>query len=206
MYKVNAAIALVTSVLGIAAIDGSANAGMVPVPFPFHGVVPQGIHFNGPALAPMAYAKFCLRYPHECMMPRTRIMFRGGPTRGTAERMAELAEVNAAVNRRIAPLTNERGLAGKEWLISPSHGDCSDYAVTKRHELLARGWPMRNLLLSEVVLFGGEHHLVLVVRLDGGDVVLDNLVSEIRSWSQVAYRGVRMQTPGNPNYWVAVAD
>ncbi len=65
---------------------------------------------------------------------------------------------------------------------------------------------MRNLLLSEVVLFGGEHHLVLVVRLRGSDVVLDNLDSEVRRWSQAAYRWVRMQASSNPNNWVAVAD
>ena len=45
-----------------------------------------------------------------------------------------------------------------------------------------------------------------VVRLKGGDVVLDNLDSALRSWSQATYRWVRMQTPGNPNYWVAVAE
>jgi predicted transglutaminase-like cysteine proteinase len=205
MCKINAALALIAAALGMVAIGRSANAGLVPVPFPFHGVSP-GIHFSEPTLAPIAHTKFCARYPDECAVPRDRIIFRGGATSATKERMAELADVNASVNRRIAPLIGTQKPATKEWSITPSRGDCNDYAVTKRHELLARGWPMRNLLLSEVVLSDGEHHLVLVVRLKGGDVVLDNLDSEIRSWSQATYRWVKMQRPGNPNYWMAVAE
>jgi predicted transglutaminase-like cysteine proteinase len=205
MYKCATLMVLAVAMLGIAAIGCSANAGMVPVPFSFQGVPPEDIYFSGPALAPMGYAGFCVRYPADCTTPRSGIMFRGGPTRATVERMVELDRVNASVNRRIAPLVNER-LGGKDWMISPTRGDCKDYAVTKRHELLRLGWPMRNLLLSEVILFGGEHHLVLVVRLKGGDVVLDNLNSEVRSWSQAAYRWVRMQTSSDPNNWVAVAD
>ncbi len=123
----------------------------------------------------------------------------------TQARMEELVAVNAEVNRSIVPTRNERGLAGEEWLIGPSHGDCNDYAVTKRHELIARGWPIRNLLLSEVVTSWGEHHLILVVRARGGDVVLDNMTAQIRNWSKAPYRWVRMQTSDNPSHWSLVA-
>jgi predicted transglutaminase-like cysteine proteinase len=67
------------------------------------------------------------------------MIFRGGATRMTRERMAELMQVNTAVDRHIVPTPNERGLGGEEWLIAPSHGDCNDYAVTRRHELIAKG-------------------------------------------------------------------
>ena len=77
-----------------------------------------------------------------------------------------------------------KSLAAEKWLINPSHGDCNDYAVSKRSELLARGWPTRALLLSEVVTAWGEHHLVLVVRSSAGDLVLDNLTTQIRPWSR----------------------
>ena len=105
------------------------------------------------------------------------------------------------VNRAIIPERNMEGLAGEKWLIGPSRGDCNDYAVTKRSELLERGWPTRVLLLSEVVTPWGEHHLVLVVRTSAGDLVLDNLTSQIRPWAQAPYSWVRIQTPKNPNYW-----
>ena len=52
--------------------------------------------------------------------------------------------------------------------------------MTKRHELMARGWPARSLLLAEVVTNWGEHHLVLVVRTRTADLVLDNLDADIK--------------------------
>jgi predicted transglutaminase-like cysteine proteinase len=90
-------------------------------------------------------------------------------------------------------------------LISPKAGDCHDYAVTKRHELMAQGWPARSLLLSEVETSWGEHHLVLVVRTSEGDLVADNLNGNIRNWSKTPYQWVRIQSPANPTFWSTVA-
>ena len=42
----------------------------------------------------------------------------------------------------------------------------------------------RALLLSEVATSWGEHHLILVVRTSAGDLVLDNLTSQIRPWTR----------------------
>ncbi|MHC2436928.1 transglutaminase-like cysteine peptidase [Bradyrhizobium sp. USDA 4451] len=205
MYSVKKVMALVLAIVALGTSARDTQAGMIGFPLPLRGVIEQ-IRFSEPTLAPMAYTMFCMRYANECKpKARARIVFRGGATRLTKQRIADLIEINAQVNRQIAPQRNERGLAGEEWLINPARGDCNDYAVSKRHELLARGWPMRNLLLSEVVTSWGEHHLVLVVRAKGGDIVLDNLNAQIRSWSQARYRWVRMQTPANPDHWAAVA-
>ncbi|MCK1584782.1 transglutaminase-like cysteine peptidase [Bradyrhizobium sp. 168] len=154
-----------------------------------------------PTLPPFSYTMFCMRYEAEC---RPRRFFRGGPVRLTKERWAELKAVNRAVNRAIASQPNELGLAGEQWIVNPDRGDCNDYAVSKRHELLQRGWPARALLLSEVVTSSGDHHLVLVVRARTGDLVLDNLASEIKSWSQVPYGWVRMQMPSNSRLWATI--
>jgi predicted transglutaminase-like cysteine proteinase len=162
----------------------------------------EHISFDSPTLAPMAYTQFCLRYPGECGSKR---IFRGGPLRLSAERRAELNRVNEAVNASIVPEPNQRGLAGEIWLIGPDRGECHDYAVTKRHHLMALGWPARALLLSEVVVAGGKHHLVLVVRTAGGDLVLDSLTSQIKPWFRVPYQWVRMQMPGVPKLWTTVA-
>jgi predicted transglutaminase-like cysteine proteinase len=167
------------------------------------GTALHHIAFRTPTLAPMAFTQFCLRYEDQCK-PR-RMVFRGGPVRLTAARLEQLREVNQDVNADITPERNEEGLAGEKWLIAPARGDCNDYAVTKRSELLARGWPVRSLLLSEVVTNSGEHHLILVVRTHSGDLVLDNLTSTIRPWSTAPYRWVRIQTPQNPNYWATIA-
>jgi predicted transglutaminase-like cysteine proteinase len=107
---------------------------------------------------------------------------------------------------KIAPELNELGLAGEEWLINPRSGECHDYAVSKRHELLDRGWPARALLLSEVVTHSGEHHLVLVVRTKNGDLVLDNLTPQIRPWSRAPYRWVRIQQPTDTRLWATVSN
>jgi predicted transglutaminase-like cysteine proteinase len=162
----------------------------------------EHIRFETPSLAPMAYTQFCLRYPTECRAPR---QFRGGPIKLSADRKNEMTRVNLVVNARIAPEANHQGLAGERWLIDPDRGDCNDYAVTKRHELMARGWPARALLLSEVVIGGGEHHLVLVVRSRDADLVLDNMTSKIVPWFKTSYRWVRIQKPGVSRLWTTIA-
>jgi predicted transglutaminase-like cysteine proteinase len=179
----------------------SAHAGLLGAPIGLLSAI-QRIKFEAPALAPMAHTIFCLRYEDEC---RARLLFRGGPILLTEARWADLKDVNLAVNRAIIPERNELGLAGETWLIDPERGDCNDYAVTKLHRLLKRGWPARTLLLGEVVIPSGEHHLVLLVRTKSGDLVLDNLTPQIRPWSRAPYRWVRIQSPGNPRYWTTVA-
>lgn len=133
-------------------------------------------------------------------------MFRGGRLKLTAERMAQLQEVNRRVNSAIRPEPNLEGLRGEKWLLHPTSGDCNDYAVTKRHDLIAKGFPARSVLLSEVVTSWGEHHLVVVVRTFSGDLVLDNLTGHILPWSKKSYRWVRIQMPKNPTYWASLAD
>ena len=179
------------------------TAGLAGVP----NVLQRGLHlirFDVPTLAPMAFTQFCLKYANECKPQR--LMFRGGRLKLTDQRWAELENVNRTVNSSILPERNKAGLAGEKWLLGPVLGDCNDYAVTKRHELTARGWPARAVLLSEVVTASGEHHLVAVVRTDGGDLVLDNLTDRIMPWSYKPYQWVRIQTPQNPNYWASVSE
>jgi len=159
----------------------------------------ERIRFITPVLAPFAHARFCLQYPDDCKVHH--VIFRGGKLAMTAQRRTDLATVNAEVNRSIRPEPNLDGVVGEKWLISPESGDCNDYAVTKRHELIARGWPARSLLLAEVILPSREHHLVVVVRAREGDLVIDNLSADIRPWFSTPYRWVRIQSPTNPNYW-----
>jgi predicted transglutaminase-like cysteine proteinase len=162
----------------------------------------QFIRFDVPTLPPMAFTQFCLKYRNECKPQR--MLFRGGRLKATDQRLAELDRINRAVNSSILPERNEEGLAGEKWLLGPALGDCNDYAVTKRHQLTADGWPARDVLLSEVVTGSGEHHLVVVVRTSEGDLVLDNLTDRIMPWFRKPYRWVRIQTPENPNYWASI--
>jgi predicted transglutaminase-like cysteine proteinase len=157
------------------------------------------IRFDTPVLPPIGHTRFCLRYPEEC--EKHGADFRHRNMALTLERWNELNTVNRKVNRAIMPALTE------EWLISPPAGDCKDYAVTKRHELLARGWPSRALLLAEVVVPSGEHHLVLVVRTKNVDLVLDNLNANVRPVATTyrQYQWVRIELPQNPKFWARVS-
>jgi predicted transglutaminase-like cysteine proteinase len=117
---------------------------------------------------------------------------------------AELVKVNRDVNRAITPHEKTNSVSAEEWLVSPREGDCKDYAVAKRHELLARGWPSSSLLLTEVIVASGEHHLVLVVRTREDDLVLDNLNENVRPVLQVPYQWVRAQQTKNPKLWSTI--
>jgi predicted transglutaminase-like cysteine proteinase len=157
------------------------------------------IAFDGPAGAPFAHTRFCLKYPGECRV--RKMQFRGGPIELTAARRKDLVRINADVNRSIIGIRVNEPVAQEQWLISPKEGDCNDYAVTKRHKLIAKGWPARALLLAEVVTTWGEHHLVLVVRTRQGDLVADNLNANVRNWTKTSYEWVRVESPVNPLFW-----
>jgi len=160
------------------------------------------IEFANPMLPPIGHSRFCLQYPDDCKVHG--IDFRHRNIAMTPERWKELNDVNRNVNRNIvAEVTSGNGVT-EEWLISPPAGDCKDYAITKQHELLARGWPSRALLLSEVTTPAGEHHLVLVVRVKDADLVLDNLNDYIRLVAMTVgeYDWIRVQSPQNPKFWV----
>jgi predicted transglutaminase-like cysteine proteinase len=194
-------ILMVASIGSLAAMPFCANASWSRMPRLLNTQVDR-IQFFSPALAPMAHVQFCLRYSDECKV--RSVFFRRGGIRLTNERRADIVKVNNTVNKAIQPYHNDGGLSEEAWIINPSKGDCNDYAVTKRHELLAKGWPSRTLLLAEVVTSWGEHHLILVVRTTSGDLVLDNMIAQPRIWSKAPYHYVRMQTPENPNLWAAV--
>jgi predicted transglutaminase-like cysteine proteinase len=162
------------------------------------------IDLDSPMLPPIGHSRFCLRYPDDCKVHG--IDFRRRNIALTAEHWEELNSINRQINRDIVAKVTPGNGTFEEWLIAPQVGDCKNYAITKRHELLARGWPSRALLLSEVIVPDGEHHLVLVVRTKEGDLVLDNLDVNIRSVAMTYpdYQWVRIESPQNPKYWASV--
>jgi predicted transglutaminase-like cysteine proteinase len=136
---------------------------------------------RGYAFAPPAFYGFCASEPKLCSTEGDTKFVRLTP-----ELRAELEEVNRSVNRRIRERSDRRG-GGDEWRLPTSEGDCEDFAILKKGELLERGWPASALLLT-VVTLAGEGHAVLTVRTDKGDLVLDNRTSAIRDWSRTPYR------------------
>ena len=87
----------------------------------------------------------------------------------TEARRNELSAVNSAVNQRIRPAAEGVDV----WTVGGNRGDCEDYAITKKAQLMAQGWPARSLLVA-LAWTRGQQHAVLVVRTTAGDLVLDN--------------------------------
>jgi predicted transglutaminase-like cysteine proteinase len=203
-YLSVASVAAVTSIGGINA--GLAEAGRATVTSSvsqarYSGANADRIRFSVPTLAPMAFLRFCTKYPRDCEANPLRTF----PVVLTAARKAELIAVNRAVNSEILPYPDRRRVVEEEWLLSPRAGDCNDYAVSKRHKLIVRGWPPHSLLLTEVVLPSGKHHLVLVVRTQEDDFILDNVDPDVRPVSHSPYRWVRAQQEINPKLWSRVS-
>jgi len=119
---------------------------------------------------------------------------------------SDLEITNRRVNAAIQPAMIGRQFAfGDGWLLYPLFGNCNDFAVSKRHELLRAGWPSSALLLAEVALKTGEHHLVLIAMARGNSFVLDNLKQHVVPLSDVVdYRWIKIETPENPESWASV--
>ena len=150
-------------------------------------------------LAPFAHVRFCAQHREQCQVKRSSI--RKSRMRMTPERFAMLERINLSVNSAIIPQADAHGLLGDTWTLAPARGDCDDYAVSKRAELLAKGWSSRSLLLVSATLPDRQEHLVLVVRTSAGDVVLDNLRRDVRPVSAVRYQWRSIQDENHPAYW-----
>lgn len=196
--KILAAVTVIASMSGASV----SNAAFFSLPRMLELQVNR-ISFENPVLAPMGHVQFCLQYPDDCQA--THLDFRRRHIVLSEKRWNELNLINRAVNRDIIP-DPVLGPETERWKVSPPSGNCHDYAVTKRHELLALGWPSEVLLLAEVVVPSGEHHLVLVVRTKDADLVLDNLNANIRTaaMTRYQYQWVRIESPYNPKFWVNV--
>ncbi len=151
-----------------------------------------------PTLAPFQHVRFCLRYPSDCKSDATE----SGRIELTADNLELLNGVNHSVNTSIAPMSKDYGANLQDgWTIAPTSGDCNDYAVTKRHELLQSGLPARALRLSVVKTASGIGHLVLVVATTKGDLVLDNLTETIRPWQNTDYHWLKIQSTTDARFW-----
>jgi predicted transglutaminase-like cysteine proteinase len=159
------------------------------------------IEAASPTLAPFQHVRFCLRYPSDC---------KSNPAENeridvNAETSELLKRVNHSVNMSIIPTPKTYGPnLGDGWTIAPDMGDCNDYAVTKRHELLENGLPSKALRLSVVKTASGIGHLVLVVVTTKGDIVMDNLTETIRPWQSTDYHWLKIQSATDSKFWYEI--
>jgi predicted transglutaminase-like cysteine proteinase len=156
---------------------------------------------SGPTLAPFQHVRFCLHYSADCRSNAAESEY----IDLNAERLELLKRVNLRVNASIVSRSKAYDSNLEDaWTIAPERGDCNDYAVTKRHELLKSGLPSSALRLSVVRTVAGSGHLVLVVVTTNGELVMDNLTDAIRPWHTTDYQWLKIQSANDPQYWLGI--
>lgn len=152
----------------------------------------------GPSTSmPMGAVLFCEKNSNECGESRTT------PRRVamTPERWTDLRSVQTEVDRRIAP-TEKADMA---WHYAEDGiGNCVQYALEKRRDLIGRGWPAGALQLATVVTPNNNRHLVLVVATTEGDWVLDNLRGDVARWDDLPYHWTARQQGASLRDWVSI--
>jgi predicted transglutaminase-like cysteine proteinase len=152
---------------------------------------------------PYGWLDFCGRRPQECdvaPLPPVNVKL-------TAEAWSVLNQVNQRVNAFIIPVTNLEhwGTMLDHWDYPvDGKGDCKVYALYKRKLLMQAGFPRQALLMTIVRDLEGEGHVILTVRTDRGEFVLDNLAAEIRPWDVTGYQYIKRQSQEDPNIWLSI--
>jgi predicted transglutaminase-like cysteine proteinase len=152
---------------------------------------------------PIGHYEFCKANPGECSI-RLRD---AGPEHLNDQVWQELAEVNTMVNATVKPM-NDYDIYGKDevWAYPHGAGDCEDYVLEKRRDLMSKGISLSDLLITVVRKPDGEGHAVLTVRTDEGDYVLDNLTDAIKPWEQTGYRYLKRQSTTHTGRWVSIRE
>ncbi len=156
----------------------------------------------GPTDPPHAFWRFCDENAAECVKRRTV----DARFETTPAHVRELDLINRQINRQIEPVTDLElyGISDYWTLPRANKGDCEDYVLLKRQQLMARGWPASALLITVVRDEKLEGHAVLTARTTQGDYILDNKSDELKLWHKSSYLFVMRQSFLDPKSWVAL--
>ena len=165
---------------------------------------PVFMHTGGRTSQPVGHYEFCQKLPGEC----TERTPKQAPIELTRKLWAKIVSINNSVNTRITPRTDME-MWGKEevWSYPDSgFGDCEDYALEKRRELMNIGVPAGDLLMTVARQPNGDGHAVLTVRTSLGEFVLDNLQLKVLAWTDTDYTYLKRQSTENSGVWVTIND
>jgi predicted transglutaminase-like cysteine proteinase len=153
---------------------------------------------------PSGWIDLCERYIGECDTHRLAPV----DVDLTSAGYEVLDHVNRWVNEAIEPISamDHWGVINQWDYPVDGKGDCNSYALLKRKILLEKGFPRQALLMTVVRDLNGDGHMILTVKTNKGDLILDNLVDDVRIWNSTGYRFVKRQTQEDPNVWVAIGD
>ena len=156
------------------------------------------------ASVPFGWADFCTRPENDRDCKVASVAAADAVMDARAWSLAR--KVNVSVNVSIEPMSDLANYGVEDYWTYPDNGkgDCEDYALLKRRELMNLGFPREALLLTVVRDLEGEGHAVLLLKTTSGDFILDNKVNAIRRWSATGYHYVKRQSQENPNVWVSL--
>ncbi len=153
---------------------------------------------------PVGHYDLCQRLPGECR----QITPKEPPVVLSRKLWAEIIKVNNSVNTRILPKTDIENYGVEDYwtFLDNGFGDCEDYALEKRRELMSAGVPAGDLLMTVARLPNGDGHAVLTVRTSLGEFILDNLEPKVLSFAETDYTYLKRQSTENSGVWVTIND
>ncbi|WP_428670485.1 transglutaminase-like cysteine peptidase [Roseibium sp.] len=162
------------------------------------------MEMNAVVKAPIGHKQFCRDNGWACPDERYEPVV----VRLDEARWNELIAINAEVNRRIRPMTDEDLFGKVEYWTYPvdGYGDCEEYVLEKQRVLIEAGWPKSALLITVAKDTQNAGHAVLTVRTDHGDMILDNQIEAVLPWYSTPYRYIKRQSARSPLAWTGISD
>lgn len=150
--------------------------------------------------APTGARELCQSYPWACDRSTTTSVL------DTATQLRLAAEVNREINRKVRAVSDQNQYGRKEvWTLPTARGgDCEDFALLKKKELIRIGLAPSRLSIATALDRRRNSHAVLIIRTKSGDYVLDNLTNQMKPWQDTGYSFLRMQDPNTPSGWTRV--
>jgi len=154
---------------------------------------------------PPGHYQLCMADMTECRQTTPK---KHKPVRLTAQFWASLLSVNDAVNREIRTESDMETWGEEEHWGYPDNGvgDDEEFALEKRRRLMKLGIAAGDLLLTVVKMPNADAHLVLTVRTDVADYILDNLRMGVLIWNESPYVFLKRQSEKSSGVWLSIAD
>jgi predicted transglutaminase-like cysteine proteinase len=154
-------------------------------------------HIRGPA----GWEAWCSANPDACLRAEARMIALDAATAALLER------VFAAVHTRITAREEPPGQDVWRVVEGEGYGDCEDYALTWREELVAAGLPRGALDIAVAETEQGEIHAVLAVHTDLGTLVFDNRQKAPMPWASLPYAWLAIEpVSASLGPWQALPD
>lgn len=146
---------------------------------------------------PIGAYRYCVRYKDRCQYAA-----KSRKLKLTREYWSQMVQTNVSINTSIRPMTDMDFYGVEErWELPTTAGDCEDYVLAKKLELVRAGLPAGAMRVTVVYDANDGGHAVLTVVTDRGDFILDNNTDQVLKWQEAELTYIKRQLPGNLMYW-----